>query len=106
MAIKLTDQNFEEEVLNNEDPVLVDFWAPWCGPCKMLSPVIDKLSEIYDDRAVKIGKLNVDKNKETASNYDVSGIPTLIFFKDGEPVEKTVGAKSLDELKGLINDYL
>ena len=86
MAQQFTDQNFEQEVLKSEKPVLVDFWAAWCGPCQMMGPIIDKLAEEMKDK-VKIGKLNVDENRETASDYSVMSIPTLIIFKGGKVVK-------------------
>lgn len=104
MAQEFTDQNFEEEVLKADKPVLVDFWAPWCGPCQMMGPIIDDLAGEYKD--AKIGKLNVDEAGKTAGNYEVMSIPTLIIFKDGKPVKTLSGVtskedliKTLDELK-------
>ncbi len=106
MTKEFTDKNFKDEVLEAEGPVLVDFWAAWCGPCKMLAPVIDKLAEDFDGKGVKIGKLNVDENKETASEYGISGIPTILIFKDGKPVEKMVGVQPIDAFKSMINNHL
>lgn len=85
-----TDANFENEVLQSEQPVLVDFWAPWCGPCRQIAPLIDQLAE-ENAGSVKIGKVNVDDNGATAQKYGVSSIPTLMIFKGGEPVERFVG---------------
>ena len=88
---EFTDANFESEVLQSSDPVLVDFWAPWCGPCRMLTPTIEELSKEYADK-VKVGKLNTDDNQKTAAGFAVTSIPTCILFKDGEIVDKVVGA--------------
>ncbi|MDB6148950.1 MAG: trx [Chthoniobacter sp.] len=89
-VVALTDANFESEVLKSEQPVLVDFWAPWCGPCVQLSPVID---EIADSRAgvLKVGKVNVDENTETAARFRINSIPALLFFKDGQVRDQVVG---------------
>ncbi len=99
--IELTDQNFEEEVLNAEGVVLVDFWAPWCGPCKMLTPIMEQVEEEIGDKA-KIGKLNVDENPETAGKYKVMSIPTVKVFKDGEEVESLVGLQTKEVYVGLL----
>ena len=88
--ITLTDQNFQDEVKAASTPVLVDFWAEWCAPCRMIAPVLDELAEEYDGK-VKIGKVNVDDNRSTAAQYGVMSIPTLILFKNGEMVEQMVG---------------
>jgi len=89
-AIELTDDNFEAEVAQSDKPVLVDFWADWCMPCKMLAPTIDELAEEYDGK-VKVGKLDTDGNREVAVKYGISAIPTIILFKDGEVFHKFVG---------------
>lgn len=91
MELKFTDENFETEVLNSEKPVLVDFYADWCGPCKMLAPVIEEIAKEYDGK-VKVGKLNVDQSPATASKYRVMSIPTLLFVKDGQVVDTIVGS--------------
>jgi len=91
MVIDVTDQNFEEEVIKSDLPVLVDLWAPWCGPCRMIAPVVDKLAEKYNSR-FKFCRLNVDENSQTAVKYSVMSIPTLLFFKNGEVADTVIGA--------------
>jgi len=98
MAIEFTDQNFEQEVLKSEKPVLVDFWAAWCGPCQIMGPIVEELAEELKDK-VKIGKLNVDENRETASKFSVMSIPTLIIFKGGKDVKQFVGVQAKESLK-------
>lgn len=97
MAMQFTDQDFDSEVLKSDKPVLVDFWAPWCGPCQMMGPVIDSLAE--EMSGVKIGKLNVDENPETAAAYGIMSIPTLKVFKGGVVVKEMMGVQSKDGLK-------
>jgi len=91
MVTEVTDQDFEEEVIKSALPVLVDLWAPWCGPCRIVSPVVDKLAGMYDGK-FKFCRLNVDENPRTAARYRIMAIPTLIFFKSGEAVDTVVGA--------------
>jgi len=98
MAMEFTDQNFETEVLKSEKPVLVDFWAAWCGPCQIMGPIVEELAEEVKDK-FKIGKLNVDENRETAGKYGVMSIPTLIIFKGGKDVKQLVGVQSKETLK-------
>jgi len=98
MAQELTDADFEAEVLKADTPVLVDFWAPWCGPCKSMSPIMDELTTEYEGK-VKVVKVNVDENTQTPGKYSVMSIPTFIIFKGGEPVATFVGAKSKEDMK-------
>ncbi len=100
MTIEITDDNITETLTKNKI-TLVDFWAPWCGPCRMLGPIIEELAT--DNTDVSIGKLNVDENPSTSKEYSVRGIPTLIFFKDGKEVDKIVGVKSKAELQAKID---
>lgn len=102
MVLKLTEQNFEEEVLKAEELVLVDFFAEWCGPCKMMSPIIDELVEEYSG-VVKIGKLNVDEESAISGRYRVMNIPTLLLLKNGEVVDKVIGAIAKSQLIEKIN---
>ncbi|PLY01191.1 MAG: thioredoxin [Desulfuromonas sp.] len=104
-VVELSDDGFEKDVLQSDVPVLVDFWASWCAPCKAIAPVIDALADQYDGK-VKIGKLNVDENPATPGQYGVRGIPTLILFKDGAVVDQVVGAVPKNQLEGLLNKAL
>ena len=89
--ITVTDQNFEEEVINSEVPVLIDFWATWCAPCRMIAPIVEELAKEYDGK-VKITKMDVDSNQQTAAKYGIMSIPTLLVMKKGEIVDKVIGA--------------
>lgn len=100
----LTDQNFESEVLKSDKPVMVDFWAQWCQPCKIVSPIIDELAKEYEGK-VKIGKMDVDAH-QTSQNYNVMSIPTLMIFKDGQPIKTVVGAKPKEEFKRALDEVL
>ncbi|MBP3594761.1 MAG: thioredoxin [Lachnospiraceae bacterium] len=102
MAIHFTDENFNEEVLASDIPVLVDFYADWCGPCKMLAPVIETLATEQEGK-VKVGKLNVDDSPETARKYGIMSIPTLLYIKNGEVVNKTVGVVSKTEIEQILS---
>ena len=101
MEITLTKANFEAEVLNSDRPVLVDFWAPWCGPCRMLAPVLAEIAAEKGDK-IKIGKVNVDENPELAAQYGISGIPAMLLFKDGKIVATSVGFKPKAEVEAFI----
>jgi thioredoxin 1 len=103
--IQFTDANFEQEVLKSEKPVLVDFWAPWCGPCRAVGPVVEDLAEAYKGR-VKVGKINIDDNPKTATTYGVMSIPTLILFNKGDIMDKLIGLSPKERLEGLIKKAL
>ena len=100
MAKEIADATFSQEI--REGLVLVDFWAPWCGPCRMQAPILDQLSQKYDETELKITKLNVDDNPQTAASFGVMSIPTLLFFKDGELVEKRVGVQPKPVLEEIV----
>lgn len=103
--IQATDANFEQEVLNSSLPVLVDFWAPWCGPCLMVAPVIEQLAEIYQGK-LKVVKVNVDENPAISARFQIMSIPTLILFKDGKPVDSVIGALPKNQLIRFLSKYL
>lgn len=104
-VIHLTDDSFTAEIINSDLPAFVDFWAPWCGPCKMVGPIIEELAEEYDGK-VKIAKLNVDENQKTPAQYGVRSIPTLIMFKDGKSIDQMVGAVSKAKMEEMIKKAL
>ena len=104
--ITFTDENFKEEVLNAKEPVLVDFWAPWCGPCKMQGPIIDELAKDYTGKPIKIGKLNVDESPSSASKFQIMSIPTLVVFKGGKPIEQMMGVQDKNTLQEKIDKLL
>ena len=103
--IEFTDANFEEEVLKSELPVLIDFWAVWCGPCKMIAPSIDELAKEYEGKA-KIGKVDVDNNQQIATKYGIRSIPTLLIFKDGKMVDQIVGALPKPKIAEKLNAHI
>jgi thioredoxin 1 len=105
MALEFTDNNFEELVLKSDKPVLVDFWAEWCGPCRMVGPVVEELAKEYDGKAV-VGKLNVDHNPQVAMKYGIRSIPTILFIKNGEVVDRSVGAVPKSQLAGKLESQL
>ena len=102
-VVVVTDAEFESTVLQSDKPVILDFWAEWCQPCKMLSPTVEEIAGEYED-TVKVGKLNVDDNPDTATKYGIRGIPTLLFFKSGQVVQQLVGVKSKSEIKKVITE--
>ena len=105
MLLEFTDQNFDQEVLKSGKPVLVDFWAPWCGPCQMMGPIIEDLAKEVGDK-YKVGKLNVDENSETSSKYGIMSIPALKIFKNGQVVKEFVGVQNKEILKEELNKIL
>lgn len=105
MAIELTDANFEQLVIKSDKPVLVDFWAEWCGPCRMVGPVVEELSKDYEGKVV-VGKVNVDNNPNISAQFGIRNIPTLLFFKGGQVVDKQVGAVPKSVLAGKLEAQL
>lgn len=103
--LNVTDANFEDEVIASDLPVLVDFWAVWCGPCRMVSPFVEQIAEEYKDR-LKVAKLNVDENQSVPAKYGIMSIPTLLLFKGGEPKETIVGALPKDKIVAAISKHL
>lgn len=101
-----TDANFNDEVLKSTTPVFVDFWAPWCGPCQMMGPIVEALAEEYEGKNIKIGKCNVDENPNTAGQYNVLSIPSFLVFKDGKMVDQVVGGVQKEKLQEMINKHL
>jgi len=104
-ALEVTDSTFEQEVKKSDTPVLVDFWAPWCGPCRKLSPVIDEISAEFDGK-IKVVKVNTDENLRTAQEYSISGIPSILIFKKGEAVERLVGLMQKTQIINNIEKHL
>jgi len=105
MSLAVTDSNFEQEVIKSEVPVLVDFWAEWCGPCKMIAPIVDELGQQYEGK-LKVAKLDVDSNTKVATQYGIMSIPALLFFKDGEVVEQIVGVRPKKDIEAHITKVL
>jgi thioredoxin 1 len=103
--VTFTDQNFQSDVLKSDKPVVVDFWAPWCGPCKIVGPTIEELAKDYQGK-VLVGKLNVDDNQQTAGMYGVMSIPTVMVFKNGKPVKQMVGAQGKESYKKAIDEAI
>lgn len=104
-TIELTDSNFDEEISSREVPVLVDYWAEWCGPCKMVGPILEELANDFEGKLV-VGKVDVDANKDSAAKQKVMSIPTLVLFKNGQPVDQRVGALTKNQLEEFINQYI
>ena len=102
MLAAVTDQEFEDKVLKASNPVLVDFWAPWCGPCKALTPIVEEIASQYEGK-VDVYKLNIDENAQATTNYKIKGVPTLMLFKDGEVVDQLVGAQPKATIETLID---
>ncbi|RMG80687.1 MAG: thioredoxin [Bacteroidetes bacterium] len=105
MALEFTDQNFEEQVLKADKPVLVDFWAVWCGPCRMVAPIIDELSKDYEGKAL-VGKVDVDNNPNIATKYGIRSIPTIGLFKNGQMVDKVIGAVPKQKLAQMLDAHI
>jgi len=103
--VHVSDSTFEEQVLNSKTPVLVDYWAEWCGPCKMIAPILDEISDEYTDR-LTVAKINIDENQSTPQKYAVRGIPTLMIFKNGEIAGTKVGAMSKSQLSAFIDSVI
>tara|TARA_Y100000817_G_scaffold63989_1_gene48119 strand:- start:2004 stop:2327 length:324 start_codon:yes stop_codon:yes gene_type:complete len=104
-VIELNDSNFDDEVFKSDLPVLVDFWAEWCGPCKMIAPSVEKISEEYSDK-LKVGKLDVDSNPNISSTFGIRSIPTLLIFKNGSPVDQIVGAVSKEVISAKVDSHI
>lgn len=104
-VLEITDDNFSDEVLKSDIPVLIDFWAPWCGPCRMIAPIVEELSTEYDGK-IKVVKLNVDENGPIAQNYGIRSIPTLLVIKEGDVVEQIIGAVSKSALVDKVSKHI
>ena len=101
--LTLSDSNFDADVLQSDIPVLVDFWAPWCGPCQMMGPIVEELAGEYDAGKIKVGKINVDENQVTAGKYQVMSIPTFLMFKNGEVVDRLTGGVPKEKMKEFVD---
>jgi len=104
-VIELNDNNFDEEVIKSNEPVLVDFWAEWCGPCKMIAPSVENISSEYEGK-LKVGKLDVDSNPNVSSTYGIRSIPTLLIFKNGAPVDQIVGAVGQNVIESKVDNHI
>ena len=104
--VEITDQNFTEEIDTQDGLSVVDFWAAWCGPCRLVAPIVEKLAEDYAEEGLRVGKLDVDQNQEIASRFGVRSIPTILFFKDGELVDQVIGLVPRTQLEELIQKHL
>ncbi|CAF3776265.1 unnamed protein product [Rotaria sp. Silwood1] len=104
MALEITDANFDAEVINSDKPVLIDFWAVWCGPCKLIAPVVEEISKEYDGK-FKVGKMDIDNNPNVAMKYGIRSIPTLLIFKDGKVVDQIVGAVPKNVITSKMDTY-
>ena len=105
MALEITDKSFEDVVLKSDKPVMVDFWAAWCGPCRMVGPIIDEISDEYDGKAV-VGKVDIDSNQQYAAQFGVRNIPTVLVFKDGELVDRKVGVSSKNDYTQALDNLI
>ncbi len=105
MPVEITDSNYKEVVLNSELPVLVDFWAEWCGPCRMIAPSVEQLSEEYEGKAI-VGKVDIDNNQEVARKFQIRNIPTILFFKNGSVIDKVVGAAPKRKIENKLKKIL
>ena len=105
-AVEITEENFKELVINSDVPVLLDFWAGWCGPCKVMGPIMDELAEDYKDQPVRIGKVNVEASRNLSAQFNVRSIPTFIFFNEGKPVSKGTGLVPKYDLAEVIEQYI